>query len=343
MKAVRIHEHGGREVLRYEDIPEPICSDDKVKVQIKAASLNHLDIWIREGFPGMSLPLPLIMGSDGAGVITEVGKNVPNWNVGDEVVIQPNTFCGECELCKSGKENYCRNYGIIGETENGVQSEYVVLDPINIFSKAKHLSFEEASSMQLVYLTSYQMLVTRAKLQPNETVLVYGATSGIGSAAIQIAKQIGSRVISTVGSNSKIAFAEKMDSDFVVNHSIDSWSKQVKDIAGKKGVDVIFEHPGPATWQNSMRLLAKGGRIVTCGATTGPIVEFDLRHLFMKQQTILGSTMSDMKSFNKVMKHIEKGHYKPFLDKVFPLSEITEAHKRIENREQMGKVVVTVE
>ncbi|MBC8214754.1 MAG: zinc-binding dehydrogenase [Candidatus Marinimicrobia bacterium] len=343
MKAVRIHEHGGLEALRYEEIPEPICNDEKVKVQIKSASLNHLDIWIREGFPGMPLPLPLIMGSDGAGIISEVGKNVNDWKVGNEVVIQPNTFCGECDYCKNGKENYCKNYGIIGETENGVQSEFVVLNPINIYPKAKHLSFVDASSMQLVYLTSYQMLITRANLQPNETVLIYGATSGIGSAGIQIAKHLGTKVISTVGSDNKIEYAKQMGSDFVVNHSSENWSKQVKEIVGKKGVNVIFEHPGTATWENSMRLLAKGGRVVTCGATTGPIVKLDLRHLFMKQQTIIGSTMCDMKSFKQVMKHIENGDYKPFVDKVYPMSEIAEAHKRIEDREQIGKVVVSVE
>jgi NADPH:quinone reductase-like Zn-dependent oxidoreductase len=340
MKAIRIHEHGGIDVLRCEEIPEPKCPSNKVKIQIKASALNHLDLWIREGFPGMPLPLPLTLGSDGAGIISEVGSEIENWNIGDEVVIQPNVYCGECESCERGQENYCDTYGIIGETQNGVQSEYYIAEPNNIYPKAKHLTFEEASSMQLVFLTSYQMLVTRANLQKSDTVLIYGATSGIGSAAIQIAKDIGATVITTVGANSKIEYAKNIGADFVVRHDDENWVKQVKNIVKKKGVQVIFEHPGEKTWQQSMRLLSKGGRVVTCGATTGPLASFDLRHLFMKQQSILGSTMSDIKSFKSVMQKIEMGIYKPFVDKSYPLSDIKKAHQRLENREQFGKIVL---
>jgi len=340
LKAVHIKSHGDRNVLEWGEIQEPICTDNTVKVKMKAASINHLDIWVRGGLPGIPIPLPLITGSDGAGVISEVGKNITQYKVGDEVVIQPGTFCKTCAYCLNGQENYCKKYGILGETENGVQAEYVVLSTENIALKAPHLTFEEASSMQLVFMTAYQMLITRAKLQKGETVLIYGATSGVGSAAIQIAKDCGAHVLTTVGSKNKIAHAEKMGADFTVLHSEADWHKQIQNYLDKTKIHVIFEHIGPSTWKQTMRLLAKGGRVVTCGATTGPSVDIDLRHLFMKQQTILGSTMSDLKSFHAMLKKIYEKKYFPFVDKIFKMSDVQKAHKRIENREQIGKVVL---
>jgi NADPH2:quinone reductase len=340
MKAVRIHGFGGRDALQYEDSPKPECPTDKVILEVKAVSINHLDIWVRGGLPGITIPLPLIMGSDAAGIISEVGADVVGWQVGDEAVVQPGTFCGECYLCSSGKENYCPQYGILGETENGVQAEYVSLSPVNIYPKATHLRFEDAASMPLVFMTAYQMLITRAELQKGETVLIYGGTSGIGSAAIQIAKNQCASVIATVGAESKIDHARKMGADHVILHSAPDWAEKVNDMIGKAGVNVIFEHVGPATWPQSMRLLARGGRIVTCGATTGSNVDFDLRHLFMKQQTILGSTMSDLKSFKAVMDKINGDVFQPFVDTVLPFKKVQEAHKLIENREHIGKVVL---
>ncbi len=341
MKAVRIHEHGGPDVLRWEEIPSMDCPPDKLKVQIKAAALNHLDIWVRNGLPGIPIPLPLIMGSDGSGVVVEVGGEVTEWKAGDEVIVQPSTFCGSCDFCRTGRENYCPRYGIIGETENGVQATEVILRPVNVYKKPSTLNFEEAASVPLVFLTSYQMLVKRADLKKGETVLIYGATSGVGSAAIQIAKHIGARVITTVGSREKFFHAEKMGADYVVDHSSESWYKEVRGIVKRGGVDVVFEHIGPATWKSGMRLLAKGGRLVTCGATTGPFVEIDLRHLFMKQQTILGSTMSDLPTFREVMDLMDAGTFIPFIDRVFPFSEVAAAHRYLENRKQFGKIVLS--
>ena len=341
MKAVRIHEHGSIDVLMWEEIKSQECPDDKVRVRIKAAALNHLDIWIRKGFDGISLPMPLIMGSDGAGIITEIGRDVTNLKTGDEVVIQPNTFCGRCSACQSGKENFCQTYGILGETENGTQANEIILYPKNIHPKPKHLSFEAAASMQLVFITAYQMLVRRAKLTAGEYVLIYGATSGVGSAAIQIAKYLNSKVITTVGSNDKFPHAEKMGADFSVNHNDSNWVKKVKNITDGKGINVVFEHVGASTWSSSLRLLARGGRIVTCGATTGHKVNIDLRHLFMKQQSILGSTMSDINTFNTVMKLIDQKVFFPFIDKIFPFENIRDAHTRIEDRCQYGKIVLS--
>ena len=340
MKAVRIYEHGGLNKLIYDELTQPDCTSDKVKIQIKASALNHLDIWVRIGMPRLPVPFPIILGSDGSGTIVEVGANINNYYKGMNVVIQPGTFCKKCQYCTNGNENYCLEYGILGETENGTQAEYIVLDPINIYTMPNQLSYEEAASMPLVFMTAYQMLIMRAKLHSNETVLVYGGTSGVGSAAIQICRDLGAEVIATAGNDDKCEYSENMGAHYVVNHNHDNWLDEVKNITGKRGVDVVFEHIGSATWEQSRRILSKGGRIVTCGATTGPDVNINLAHLFIKQQTILGSTMGSISAFEKVMDKIQDGKYIPMVDKVIPMEDIRDAHDYIENRKQMGKVVV---
>ena len=329
-------------MLEYKEIEEPICTPDKIKINIKAASLNHLDIWVRKGIPGIEIPLPIILGSDGSGVVTEVGQNIKSINIGDKVIIQPGTYSSDCKYVKDGQENFSTTYGILGETENGVQCDYVVLNPENVYPMYPNLSFEESSSMQLVFMTAYQMLVKRANLKASETVLVYGGTSGIGTAAIQIAKDIGANIITTVGSESKFDYALKFGANHVFNHSDSDCFLQIKKRLKKNKIDVIFEHVGLKTWDMSMRLLAKGGRLVTCGATTGHNVNINLRHLFSKQQSIIGSTMSDIDSFKKVQKKIKINIYKPFIDRVYPLSDIQDAHKRIEDRKHLGKVVLSL-
>ena len=340
MKAVRIFEHGGLDKLIYDDLPQPDCTPDKVKIHIKASALNHLDIWVRIGLPGLPVSLPIILGSDGSGTIVEVGNNIMNYHIGDDVIIQPGIFCRKCRQCTSGRENYCLEYGILGETQNGVQAEYIVLDPINIYSKPDQLSYEEAASMPLVFMTAYQMLIKRAKLQSNETVLVYGGTSGVGSAAIQICRELGAEVIATAGNDDKCEQSKKIGAHHVVNHNQDNWLDEVKNITDNRGVNVVFEHIGSATWEQSQRLLSKGGRIVTCGATTGPNVNINLAHLFMKQHTILGSTMGSIFAFKEVMQKIKDKKYLPMVDKIVPMEDIREAHEYIENRKQIGKVVV---
>ena len=339
MKAVRIHNHGGLDVLSYDSLEQPECKSDSVKIKIKASALNHLDIWVRNGIPGINIPLPLIMGSDGAGQIVEIGNNVSDFKIGDKVVVQPGTFPEQCKAVLNHKENYSNNYGILGETENGVQSEFVVLKPKNIHLMSNHLSFEKAASMQLVFMTSYQMLIKRARLKENEFVLIYGATSGVGSAAIQIAKDINAKVITTVGSRDKFNYAYDMGADYVLDHS-KPYASTIKEITNKKGVDVVFEHIGPVTWDNSLRVLNKGGRLVTCGSTTGSKVSIDLRYLFSKQQEIIGSTMADIDSFNSVMSKINDKVYKPFVDKVFRFKDVKNAHQYLEDRKQYGKVIL---
>ncbi|MDP6852441.1 MAG: zinc-binding dehydrogenase [Candidatus Marinimicrobia bacterium] len=340
MKAVQIESHGGVDVLEIADIPTPVITPDKVLVKVEASSINHLDIWVRKGFPGITLPMPLILGSDAAGIVVESGKNVPKYTSGDEVIIQPGTYCGNCKYCDSQRENYCQSYGVLGETQNGVQGEYILLHPDNLHPKPKALSFTEAASMPLIFMTAHQMLVRRAELTRNDIILIYGGTSGVGGAAIQIAKDIGAEIIATVGSDEKMEFAYAMGANIVINHSHADWYKEVKSHIGKNAVDVIFEHIGSATWEHSLRLLAKGGRIVTCGATTGNEVSLNLTHLFIKQHSVLGSTMSDILTFKSVMEKISNGIYTPFVDKVFSADEIQEAHVYIEERKHMGKVVV---
>ena len=339
MKAVRIHSHGGLDVLKYDSLDEPVCNSNSIKVKIKASALNHLDIWVRNGIPGINIPLPLIMGSDASGEIIEIGSNVNKFNIGDNIVVQPGTFADDCKYVLDGKENYSYSYGILGETENGVQSEFAILEPKNIHSMSNHLTFEEAASMQLVFMTSYQMLVKRAKLKENEFVLIYGATSGVGSAAIQIAKDINAKVITTVGNKDKFNYAYDMGADFVVDHS-KPYTSFIKDITNNKGVDVVFEHIGPITWDKSLKVLNKGGRLVTCGSTTGPKVSIDLRYLFSKQQEIIGSTMADIDSFNSVMKKINDKIYKPFVDEIFSFKDIKKAHSYLEDRKQYGKIIL---
>ena len=340
MKAIYIKEHGTSDVLQYAEIDDPILMDGQVLVKIKAAGINHLDIWVRKGLPNTKLPLPLILGSDASGEIIDTKGAVKGYAIGDEIVVQPGTFSSNCKKVKQGYENFSNSYGILCESQNGVQSEYVALDIKNIHPKPSHLSFQEAASMQLVFMTSYQMLVKRANIKKNDKVLIYGATSGVGSAAIQIAKYFGATVYTTVRDDSKIKHAKKMGADFIYKHDNKDWVLEIKEELKDNKIDIIFEHIGANTWNDSLRLLAKGGRIVTCGATTGSNVEINLAHLFMKQQSILGSTMSDIESFNEVMELIENKIFFPFIDKVYSFSNIKDAHQRIEKRAQFGKVVL---
>ena len=340
MKAIQIKNHGSADVLKVVDIDEPVCLENKVKIKIKATSLNHLDIWVRNGISGMSFPLPLILGSDGAGIVVEVGKKVEyDINVNDECIIQPGVYDKNCKMSMIGKENLSKTYGILGETENGLQAEYVVLNPLNLYKKPANLSFVESASMPLVFMTSYQMLVERARLLKDETVLIYGATSGVGMAAIQIANDIGSKVIATVGKNNKIDFAEQLGAEYVLNHNNSDILKEIRAIS-PNGVNVVFEHIGQDTWLNSLKVLSVGGRIVTCGATTGNNVSIDLKHLFMKQQTILGSTMGSVNTFKNVLKKINDNVYFPYIDKIYNFEDIKKAHLRMENRKHFGKIIL---
>ena len=334
MKAVRIHQHGGIDVLKYDNIPTPDIKQNQCLVKIKAAALNHLDIWVRKGIPGV--PLPMIMGSDGAGIVEQVGQKVSDFSRGDRVLIQPLTYCGKCRWCKQSKENYCDKWGIFGENQDGTQCEHMAVNADHLRIIPEGMSFEEAAAFPLVAETAYTMLIDRANIQPGETVFVWGASSGVGSMAIQIAKAMGCKVMTAVGNTKKVDFAEKLGADIVVNYRDDDIIKIVKEYTDHRGVDVVVEHVGTKTWETSLRILGKGGRLVTCGATTGSEAKFDIR-----QQSILGSTMGNVESLDRALDMYRNGDIKPIVDKCFKMSEIHKAHEYLENGNQIGKVIVT--
>ncbi|HEX5037003.1 MAG TPA: zinc-binding dehydrogenase [bacterium] len=332
MKAIRIHAHGGPEVLELDDIEVPEARAEHVLVRMKAVAMNHMDLWVRKGMPGVTIPLPIILGCEGSGVVE---------GTGDEVLIAPSTSCRACEACLSGNDHYCRQYKIYGEHRDGLDAEYVLVPAYNVFPKPKHLSFEEAAALPLTFLTAWQMLVDRAQVASGQTVLVMAAASGVGSAGVQIAKLFGARVIATASDETKFSKIQELGADHVINHRKQDIAEEVKKLTDRRGVDVVFEHVGVSVWEKCLKSLAFAGKLVTCGATTGPEVKLDLRHIFIKQQQILGSTMGPKASLFKILRLVSEGKLSPVLDRVFPFSEVVSAHRRLEQGSQMGKIVLT--
>ena len=339
MKAVRIHEHGGTNVLKWDDIAEPSPSTGQVLVEIKATSLNHLDIWVRNGIPGV--PLPLITGSDASGIISAIGEGIDDSRLGERVMIQPLIYCGDCKACSAGKENLCESMGIMGENAQGVNAEKIVINSSQALPFPDHLDYKEAAAFALVAQTSFQMLINRANLQTSETVLIWGASSGVGSMAIQVAKAKHARVIAIAGTSEKCEKAKSLGADEIINYRNDNVLDKVKSFTNGRGADVVFEHVGETTWTQSMKSLARGGRIVTCGATTGFKGKINLTHLFFKQQSILGSTMGSKSAMDEAIKLLKTGEIKPVIDCIFPVIEIAKAHAHLASGEQFGKVVLS--
>lgn len=342
MKAIVIAKHGGPEVLQYIDVAQPQPGPAEVVVRVRACALNHLDLWVRGGLPGVQLPLPLIPGSDIAGEVSSVGGLVRNVRVGQKVVLAPGVSCGQCAACAAGNDNYCRQYGLFGYARNGGCAEYVLAPEVNVLPMPEGLSFEEAAAVPLVFLTAWHMLITRARLRPGEEVLVLGAGSGVGSAAIQIAKLTGARVIATAGTAAKLEKARELGASEVIHHGEKKIAEEVRRLTGRRGVDIVFEHVGVATWEQSVMSLATGGRLVTCGATTGATAQLDLRVLFVRQLSLLGSFMGSRAELYTVLKLVGEKKLRPVVDRIFPLAEAAEAHERLEQREQFGKVVLQV-
>lgn len=341
MKAVIVREHGGLEALRFEELPEPRPRADEVLVEVRAAAVNHLDLWVRRGVPGHSYPLPIIPGNDLAGVVLETGAPLPGLAPGDEVVLAPGVSCGACAACAQGRDHRCRDYGILGEHRDGGYAQRVVVPRVNALPKPANLSFAEAASMPLTFLTAWHMLVERAAIRPGEWVLVHAGGSGVGSAAIQIAKLWGAVVVTTVGSEAKAARARELGADHVVNYREAPFDRVVRELTGRRGVEVVIEHVGAATWEGSLRALAWHGRLVTCGATDGAEVPLNLRAVFFKSLSILGSTMGSRGELREVLAHAAAGRLRPVVDRVLPLSEAREAHRLLEAREAFGKIVLT--
>ena len=342
MKAVLIREHGGLDKLNIEEVKKPKPSSSEILVEVKACALNHLDLWTRAGLPNKKFPLPIIPGSDIAGIVREIGDTVAPVSIGDKAVIAPGVSCRKCHYCLNGNETLCKEYGILGESRNGGCAEYISVPVINVIPMPENLTFEEASAIPLVFLTAWHMLVVRAKLKAGEDTLIHSAGSGVGSAAIQIANLLGARVIATVGVDEKIAKAKKLGADYVINYREQDFADVASVLTGKRGVDVIVDHIGMDTWEKNIKSLAKGGRLVACGVTSGHKVSVDMRHIFFNTLSILGSTMGSEGEVLEIMKLVRRNLLKPVVDKVFPFNEIRKAHEYLESRKNFGKVVIKI-
>ena len=339
MRAVYFEKHGGPEVLKYGNLPDPVAGPGEVLISVKACALNHLDIWIRQGL-GISIPMPHILGADVSGVVLETGAGVKNIKKGDRVVISPGQLPLDSVEGFEARDSYSPQFHILGFQIQGGYAEKVCVPSRFVIPVSEKFSFEEWASLPLAGLTAYHVLVTRAQLKTGETVLIHAGGSGIGSLAIQLAKFLGVRVFTTVGDATKAPKAKKLGADEIIFYKKEDFAESVKKLTGGKGVDCVFEHIGPETWQKSLLCLARGGRLATCGATSGAKVEMDLRPFFSKQLSILGSYMGSFAELKKVIELAEKGKLKPVVDKVFPLRQVNLAHQRMEERKNFGKIVI---
>ncbi len=338
MKAVRFHAHGGPEVLRYEDAPDPELRPGEVIVRVRACALNHLDLWNRRGV--VKLPLPHISGADVAGeVVASSDKDVSS---GERVMLQPGLSCGRCEACLGGRDNMCARYDVLGSQSDGGYAELVRAPIQNLVALPDAIGFVEAAAFPLTFLTAWHMLVTRAAIRPGEDVLVLGAGSGVGQAAIQIASLHGARVFATAGTEEKLARAREIGAYEVVNHHTEDLAARIRRFTNNRGVDVVIEHVGEATWDRSLKCLSRGGRLVTCGATTGFQAGIDLRFLFSRQYTLMGSYMGTKGELLRAAQFFFAGQFGPLVDRTYPLADAAAAQAHLEKGEQFGKVVLAV-
>ena len=342
MKAIIFDHHGAPDVLQYRDVPTPTIRPNEVLVRVKACALNHLDLWVRGGLPGVPIPVPHIPGSDVAGEVAEIGADVTTVRPGQKVVLAPGVTCGKCAACISGHDNRCRAFTNLGYLIDGGCAEFVKVPEVNCLPFPENLSFEQAAAIPLVFQTAWHMLLSRAELQPGEDVLILGAGSGVGTAAIQIAKFFSARVIATATTDEKAAKALALGADHVINLKSQKIRDEVRRITSKRGVDVVFEHVGTATWDDSIASLAYAGRLVTCGATTGYDAKLDLRLLFAKQLSLMGSYMGTKSELHSVLRLVAAGRLKPILDRTFPLADASAAHSYLESNAQFGKIVLTL-
>jgi NADPH:quinone reductase-like Zn-dependent oxidoreductase len=339
LKAVRFHRHGGPEVLAFEEAPDPAPPPGWVLVRVRACALNHLDLWERRGIERVKIPLPHISGSDVAG---EIVSDAADLKAGTRVMLQPGLSCGRCAACLAGEDNRCRAYDVLGYSCDGGYAGLVAVPLANIIPIPPHVGFVEAAAFPLTFLTAWHMLLTVARLRRGEDVLVLAAGSGVGQAAIQIARLHGARVFATAGSDDKAARARHLGADAVVDHYRGDFSSEIRRLTSRRGVDIVVEHVGQATWDHSVRCLASGGRLVTCGATTGPVGSIDLRHLFARQLALLGSYMGSKRELLDAAQCFFRGELTPVVDATFPLASAAEAQGRLERREHFGKIVLEV-
>jgi NADPH:quinone reductase-like Zn-dependent oxidoreductase len=343
VKALVIREHGDLHVLRFEERPDPVPRADEVVVRVRAIGVNNLDTWVRRGVPGHTFPLPIVPGSDAAGTVVAAGSAAGgSIKEGDEVVLSPGVSCRACHECLAGREPLCRHYGILGESRDGTCAELIAVPGVGALPRPASLSREEAAAVPLVFLTAWHMLRARAVLSPGEWVLIRAAGSGVGSAALQIAKMLGATVIAEARTTRKCSAARGLGADYTIDSSEQDTLAEVRRITGKRGVDVVVEHVGEATWESSVRSLTKGGRLVTCGATTGADARINLRLLFFKNLSLLGSTMGGAAELMEVLGHVAAGRLRPVVDRVLPFDQAAEAHRLLADRAVFGKIVLTV-
>ena len=343
MKAILLHQPGGLDVLEYTDFPTPEPGPGEVLVRLRAAALNRLDLWVRNGWPGIKLQYPHIPGADGAGEIAAIGEGVSGWTPGERVAINANLGCGECDACQKGQDNLCRSWNLLGETVRGTYAQYICLPPRQLFRMPDRFDFKSAAAAGLVYLTAWHSLFTRANLQPGEPVLVVGASGGVNTASIQIAKHLGAQVIVVGAGREKLALAESLGADILIDRLKEpDWSKVVYTATHKRGVSLVVDNVG-TTFPLSLRALAKGGRLVTVGNTGGPKFEIDNRYIFSKHLSIIGSTMGTLKDYQTVMALVANGTFRVPLDRSYPLRGALAAQKRLENGEQMGKITLDID
>lgn len=343
MRALVLPKLGGWEDLIVTEVPAPdIRRPDEVRVRVHTAGINHLDLFILGGLPGITYTFPHIVGSDAAGVIESVGSAVTGWKVGDRVMMNPGIGCNECGLCAADQQPLCARYRLLGEHAPGTIGEYVVVPAVNLARVSDEMPWDQAAGFSLAALTSWRMMTGRARVRAGETVLIWGIGGGVAQSCLQIAKMIGATVIVTSSSDEKLERARGFGADHLINHARDDVPKMVRAITDGRNADVVVDNVGEATWQNSLRALGRGGRLVTCGGTTGPMVTTDVRKLFWYQWDILGSTMGGDREYQEVARHAAEGRLWPVVDSVVPLAEGADAFRRMAEGTQFGKLVIEV-
>lgn len=342
MKALAFHEFGGPDRLKLQDVPDPRPGPGQVLVRVRACALNHLDLFVREGIPALKTPLPFWTGCDIAGDVAEPGPGVTGWAVGDRVVVNPNLSCGRCEFCQQGEDSLCVRYGILGEHRPGGLAELVPVQADHLLKLPAQVSYEDAASFVLTNMTAWRMVVTQGQVRPGHDVLILGVGGGVSSTAVQIARLAGARVIVTSSSDDKLERARALGADIGINYAREDWARRVWEVTERRGVDLVIENVGAATWKQSLRSVCRGGRLVTCGATSGPIGETDIRIVFWNQIHIIGSTMSSTREFHEVMRLFFAGRLRAIVDQVVPLADGAAAQQRLAEGQQFGKIVLRV-
>jgi NADPH:quinone reductase-like Zn-dependent oxidoreductase len=343
MRAVVFHEHGDPEVLKYEEVAPPALGRGEVRVAVKAAALNRLDLFVRQGWSSLKLEMPHIPGADAAGVVLEIGQGVENVAAGDRVAINPTISCDRCEFCLRGEQNLCIHHSILGEFQRGTYAEQVVVPALNVVRLPDHVSLADAAAFSLVGVTAWQMLITRGRLLPGEDVVIIGAGGGVNTAALQIAKLAGARVIVVSADTAKLSRAQALGADILIDRSQEDWSKAVYKLTAKRGVDVVVDNVGPATWMGSIRALRPGGRMLVVGSTSGPKFELDIRYVFAKQISVLGSTMGNRDDYARVMSLLFDGKLQAVIGAEFPLAEARQAQELLAAGDVFGKIVLLVD